>query len=101
MIKKAAPIQVINKSIKLSCGRTIPLRDASLCVDAVFDTLAAALAKGEKAELRGFGTFLIREVKARKSAITTAGNNVVPAHSRIVFRPSLKLRQSVWNKVNN
>jgi len=96
MIKKAVLTQVINKSIRI---RGIPVRDASACVDAIFNTLAEALVKGEKVEIRGFGTFSVKEVKARKSSITLNGNDEVPAHGRIVFKPSDKLRRAVWNKV--
>ena len=101
MIKKAVLTQVINKSIKIKSImiKGIPVRDASACVDAIFKTLAEALIKGEKVEIRGFGTFSVREVKARKSSITLNGNDKVPAHGRIVFRPSQKLRQAVWNKI--
>ena len=98
MINKAALIQIINKSIKLSCGRTIPLRDASACVDAVFITLAEALSRGERIELRGFGSFYVKDVPQKKYPSSLNGNHVVPAHSKIVFRPALKLRLAVWNK---
>ena len=97
MIKKAALTHIINKSITLSCGRGIPLRDASACVDAVFDTLAESLSRGERVELRGFGSFFVKDVKARKSTLAANGN--VPAHRKIVFRPAQKLKLAVWNKV--
>jgi len=101
MIKKAALTQVINKSITLSCGRGIPLRDASACVDAVFDTLAEALSRGERIELRGFGSFSVKDVPQKKypSSLNGNQNHVVPAHGKIVFKPANKLRLSVWNKV--
>ena len=96
MIKKAILAQKINKSIKI-CG--IPVRGATACVDAVFDTIAKALIKGDRIEIRGFGTFSVKDVKARKSSIALNGTNEVPAHGRIIFRPSQKLRQAVWNKI--
>ena len=34
-------------------------------LDAVFKTVTDALKQGEKVDLRGFGTFKIRETKAR------------------------------------
>jgi len=102
MIKKAVLTTVINKTIKIKSImiKGIPIRDASACVDTIFKTLAEALVKGEKVEIRGFGTFSVKDVKERKSSIASDGNNVVPAHGRIVFRPSKKLRQAVWNKSN-
>ena len=98
MIKKAALTHIINKSITLSCGRGIPLRDASACVDSVFDTLAEALSRGERVELRGFGSFFVRDIKQKKYPSSLKGDHVVPAHRKIVFRPAQKLRLAVWNK---
>ncbi len=41
-------------------------KDAAAAVDAVFDSVQATLAKGEKVQLIGFGNFEIRERAARK-----------------------------------
>ena len=96
MVKKALLVQRIAKTTDLS------LREASVCVDVIFDTLADAIINGERVELRKFGTFSTRQVSQKKYPSTFSSQTVViPSHSRIVFRPSLKLRQSVWNKVNN
>jgi len=91
MIKKASLMQKISKTTKL------PLREASVCIDVIFDAIADAISRGERVELRGFGSFDVRQVAARKTAL--ANDAVVPAHGRIVFRPNKKLRTSVWNKV--
>jgi len=96
MIKKASLTQVINQSIKI---RGIPVREASACVEAIFNTIAEALSRGERIELRGFGSFSVKEVKARKSPIALNGNDVVPAHGRIIFKPYDKLRRAVWNNI--
>jgi len=92
MIKKALLMQEIAKTTKL------PLREASACIDVIFDAMADAISRGERIELRGFGSFVVRQVAARKTAL--ANGSVVPAHGRIVFRPCQKLRESVWNKFN-
>jgi len=91
MVKKASLVKLLNKT------NSLPFRDASACIDVIFDSLAEAISKGERVELRGFGSFIVRDVKSRKSTI---GSTVIPAHSRIFFRPCQKLRSSVWNKVN-
>jgi len=41
-------------------------KDATAAVDAVFDSVQATLAKGEKVQLIGFGNFEVRERAARK-----------------------------------
>ena len=96
MVKKALLVQRIAKSTDLS------LREASVCFDVIFDTLADAIINGERVELRSFGTFSTRQVPQKKYPSSfSAQPTIIPSHSRIVFRPSQKLRQSVWNKVNN
>ena len=40
-------------------------KDAGLAVEAVFDTIAKALEKGDKVQLIGFGTFDVSERAAR------------------------------------
>jgi integration host factor subunit beta len=39
--------------------------DAELIVSTVFDQITAALARGERVELRGFGAFTVKQRKAR------------------------------------
>ncbi|GBU28282.1 hypothetical protein R84B8_01840 [Treponema sp. R8-4-B8] len=80
------------REIKKTTG--VPLREASVCIDTIFEAISAAVARGERIELRGFGSFFIREVAKRKAAFAN-----IPAHGRIIFRPCQKLRLSVWNKV--
>ena len=92
MLNKASLMQKMSKAAKL------PLREASACIDAILDEMADAISRGERIELRGFGSFDVRKIAPRKTAI--ANGAVIPAHGRIVFRPCQKLRESVWNKVN-
>ena len=40
-------------------------KDAEAAVNAVFDTLTSELAKGEKIQLAGFGTFKVKERSER------------------------------------
>jgi len=91
MIKKTSLMQKIAKTTKL------PLREASMCIDVIFNAMADAISRGERIELRGFGSFDIRQVKTKK--VSFVSGSIVPAHGRIFFRPCQKLRQSVWNKV--
>ena len=92
MLNKALLMREIAKTTKL------PLREASMCIDVIFDVMADSLSRGERIDLRGFGSFDVRKTAARKIAL--ANGAIVPAHGRIVFRPCQKLRESVWNKVN-
>ncbi|HIJ90285.1 MAG: integration host factor subunit beta [Desulfobulbaceae bacterium] len=39
----------------------VPLRDASSAVTTILDAMADALANGESIEIRGFGSFVVKE----------------------------------------
>jgi len=93
MINKAALIRDIKKTTGIT------LRDASFCIDVIFDAITNAISRGERIELRGFGSFFIRDVSQKKYPSSFSSQTVVPSHGRIVFRPCQKLRLSVWNRV--
>jgi DNA-binding protein HU-beta len=87
MVNKASLMRSASKTTGLS------LRDSAACIDSIIEAVSNAISSGERIEIRGFGTFEVREIAARKAAFAD-----VPAHGRIVFRPCQKLRESVWNK---
>ena len=89
-MNKAALMRKIAKTSGISC------REAAVCIDSMISSVTDALANGERIELRGFGSFTVKTVAAKKTAL--ANGTVIPAHGRIVFRPCQKLRESVWNK---
>jgi len=88
MINKASLIREIKKTTG------IPLRNASSCVDVIFEAISEAVSRGERIELRGFGSFFVKEVAAKKTGVAFS-----PPHSRVIFRPCQKLRMSAWNRV--
>jgi len=90
MINKASLIRDIKKTTDITN------QEASVCINTIFEAISSAVARGERIELRGFGSFFVREVANRKAVFAN-----VPAHGRISFRPCQKLRQSVWNRVKN
>ena len=71
-------------------------KDAERCLNAAIDAMTAALVKGEKVQLSGFGTF---ETKAREARV---GRNPhtreaidIPATRVPVFKASKALRDNV------
>ncbi|ADY84916.1 DNA-binding protein HU [Lactobacillus delbrueckii subsp. bulgaricus 2038] len=55
-------------------------KDVSEAVDAVFEAIQEDLAKGEKVQLIGFGTFEVRHLGARKGRNPQTGaENEIPA----------------------
>jgi nucleoid DNA-binding protein len=67
-------------------------QESERVLDAVLDTAKAALQQGEKIDLRGFGTFKLRETKARQARNPRTGETVaVPAKKVAAFKPSKEL----------
>ncbi|MBO4312548.1 MAG: HU family DNA-binding protein [Desulfovibrionaceae bacterium] len=65
-------------------------------LNAVVETLAEALAKGETVSLAGFGTFKISERAARKGRNPRTGQEIEIAASKTVrFVPGKALKDSV------
>ena len=51
-------------------------RDYQAVVDAVLDLIAAALVAGDRVELRGFGSFMVKERQARAGRNPKTGARV-------------------------
>ncbi len=71
-------------------------RDGEVIVETIFEAVTGALKKGEKIEVRGFGSFRIRQRKPRIGRNPKTGARVdVPAKRVPYFKPSKELRDLV------
>jgi integration host factor subunit beta len=71
-------------------------RDGEVIVDTIFDSVIQALRTGDKIEIRGFGSFRIRQRKPRIGRNPKTGAKVeVPAKRVPYFKPSKELRDLV------
>lgn len=71
-------------------------RDGEVIVDTIFDSVIHALKSGDKIEIRGFGSFRIRQRKPRIGRNPKTGAKVeVPAKRVPYFKPSKELRDLV------
>ena len=71
-------------------------RDGEVIVDTIFDAVIGALRAGDKIEIRGFGSFRIRQRKPRIGRNPKTGAKVdVPAKRVPYFKPSKELRDLV------
>ena len=69
-------------------------RDAEVIVETVFGSIVGALHKGEKVELRGFGSFRTRERGPRRGRNPKTGEPVdVPAKRVPYFKPGKELKE--------
>jgi DNA-binding protein HU-beta len=74
----------------------ISKKDAGNAVDATFQSIQDALAKGEKVQLIGFGTFEVRERAARNGRNPQTGAEIaIPASKVPAFKAGKVLKDSV------
>ncbi len=77
-------------------GPGITKKDCALVVDGLLNAIKLAMAKHDNIEIRGFGTFKVRERKSRVARNPRTGERVeVPARMVPVFKPSKDLRERV------
>ena len=71
-------------------------KDSEVIVETIFDSVVRALRAGDKIEIRGFGSFRIRQRKPRIGRNPKTGAKVdVPAKRVPYFKPSKELRDLV------
>lgn len=71
-------------------------KDAERVITAVFDVVEEVLAKGEKVQLVGFGTFEVRDRAARTGRNPQTGEEIEIAATRVpAFRAGKSLRDSI------
>jgi len=71
-------------------------REAEVMVNVVFDSMTEALAKGERIEIRGFGSFWVKQRVAREGRNPRTGALVAVAAKRVpLFKVGKELRYRV------
>jgi len=71
-------------------------KDAELSVKVILDTLATTLARGERVEIRGFGSFALNYRPPRQGRNPKTGDKVkVPAKYVPHFKAGKELRERV------
>jgi integration host factor subunit beta len=69
-------------------------KHSEVIVEAVFSTIATALQRGDKIELRGFGSFRVRRRASRTGRNPKTGQGVVvPAKKVPYFKAGKELRE--------
>ncbi|MDZ4695042.1 MAG: HU family DNA-binding protein [Deltaproteobacteria bacterium] len=91
---KADLIMTIADRLRMPAGR------AETIVDTIFDGMVDALQKGEGIEIRGFGSFTIREYKSYQGRNPRTGETVDVRPKRMAFfRVGKELRERVNESV--
>ena len=84
---------LIDEVSKLS---NLTKKETETIVNTIFDNITDALAKGDKVELRGFGSFRIRHRNSRKGRNPKTGSAVDVPQKRVpFFKVGKRLRELV------
>jgi DNA-binding protein HU-beta len=82
------------KSLAEKAGFT--QKDAAKALEALVGTIQGALAKGDKVQIIGFGSFEVRARKERKVISPATGQEItVPATTVPAFKPGKSLKEAV------
>jgi integration host factor subunit beta len=85
---------------EISVSTGVSKNHTSIIVDHLLDAVCRALSEGKHIEIRGFGTFKVRERRARRARNPRSGSEVmVPAKIVPVFKPSKELKAHVLDGV--
>jgi integration host factor subunit beta len=88
--------ELVEKLVEASA--TLSRKESEMVVNLIFDSMCEALKKGEKVEIRGFGSFTIREREAREARNPKSGDVVkIPAKRTPFFKTGKELRERVNN----
>src|SRR3954469_7913789 len=93
---KADLVERVTAQISRTAGPMISKKDCARVVDAFLEAIKESLQTQENIEVRGFGTFKIRNRKTRVARNPRTGSPVeVSARPVPVFKPSKELRALV------
>jgi DNA-binding protein HU-beta len=68
-------------------------KEAQTAVESVFDAIRGSLKKKDPVAISGFGTFKVKETKARMGRNPKTGESIqIPAKRKVAFRASKELK---------
>jgi integration host factor subunit beta len=71
-------------------------KDAEAVINVIFDGIGSALTQGDRVEIRGFGSFSVRERSAREARNPKSGEVVeIPSRKTPFFKTGKELRERV------
>ncbi len=76
----------------------VPLRDASSAATTILDAMADALANGESIEIRGFGSFVVKEYGSYYGRNPKTGEKIKVKPKKLPF---FKVGKELKEQVNN
>lgn len=89
----------MNKSdliVALAKEADLPLRKAEEIVNLVFETMSKALIEGDRIEIRGFGSFMVKEYRGYTGRNPKTGDRIAVDEKKLpFFKTGKELRERV------
>ena len=76
----------------------MPIREAGSITNTLIDTMTEALAKGDSIEIRGFGSFVVKEYESYTGRNPKTGQKIKVAPKKLPF---FKVGKELRERVNN
>lgn len=90
---------VMNKSDlvkQLSKETELPMRKSEEIVDMVFNTMSEALERSDRIEIRGFGSFVVKEYKGYTGRNPKTGEQITVRSKRLpFFKAGKELKENI------
>lgn len=91
-MNKSELIEALSQEVDL------PVREAAAVTNTIIDTMAEALAKGDNIEIRGFGSFVIKNYRSYEGRNPKSGKKIEVAPKKLPF---FKVGKELREQVNN
>ncbi len=89
-------MDIINK---LASDINVNQKIAKIAVDTIIDSIKKAITNNERVEIRGFGSFTLREYKAYRGRNPKSGETVNVEPKRLpYFKVGKELKEMVWKE---
>jgi len=82
--------------VETIAAQTSTKKEAQQIVDTIWDTIKGSLQKKEDVAISGFGTFKVKQTKARQGRNPKTGETIqIPAKRKVAFRAAKDLKESI------
>ena len=80
--------------IEAVAANTSTKKEAQMAVDSVFDAIKSSLKKKDDVAISGFGTFKVKQTKARAGRNPKTGETIqIPAKKKVAFKAAKDLKE--------
>lgn len=90
---KSELIEMVSSNV----NKTFSMKDVEIIIDTLFQSMSDSLSGGGKVEIRGFGSFKIKERDGRQGRNPKSGENIFISPKRVPF---FKAGKEISERIN-